>query len=397
MAEQALSEFLVLDLSQEVSGAFCSKLFADYGAEVVKVEPPSGDPLRRYGPFAGDVPHPERGALHLYLNANKKSITLDLNTRTGARLFGDLVLDADVVIETFPPGYLDARGLGWSHLRALRPRLCLVSITPFGQTGPYSTWRATSLTAFAAGGQMSLTGDPDKEPLKSAGHQAFYQAGLHAFVAGLATLYGIQLEDNGQHVDVSVMECQAAVLELYLSGYAYRRDEVPRRRGNILTPLVGLFPAKDGHLGIHAMPRNFPHLARVMGMEWILEDERFSTYRARSQHADELLAFIMDWAAQQSKREAYHRAGAGRGPVAYVHTLHDLFESEHLRQRDYFQTYDHPEAGTLTYPGPVFRLSEGGFAPGRAPLLGEHNAEVYGEWLGLSPAEQARLRAAGVI
>ena len=397
MVDQPLEEFLVLDLSQEVSGAFCGKLFADYGAEVVKVEPPAGDALRRRGPFVNDAPHGETGALHLYLNANKKSITLDLSSPSGARLFGDLTLDADVVIETFPPGYLDGRGLGWPQLSALRPRLCLISITPYGQTGPYAPWGASSLTAFAAGGQMALTGDPDREPLKNAGHQAFYQAGLQAFAGGLAVLLGIALEDNGQHVDISVMECQAAVLEISLPDYAYRRPETPpARRGNTVTPTIGVFPARDGHIGIHAMPRNFPHLARTMGMEWMLEDDRFRDGRNRAAHSDELLAYIMEWAAAQSKQEVYHRAGAQRGPMAFVHTLQDLFESEHLRERAFLQSVDHPVAGRLTYPGPAFQMSDG-YAAGRAPLRGEHNTEVYGEWLGLSHREQTRLRATGVV
>lgn len=320
MGEQALSEFLVLDLSQGVAGAFCGRLFAAYGAEVVKIEPPSGDPLRRYGPFVGGLPHPERGALHLFLNAGKKSVTLDLTTRSGASLFADLVLDADVAIETFVPGWLDSLGLGWPQLRALRPRLCLLSITPFGQTGPYADWKATSLTTFAAGGQMALTGDPQREPLRSAGHQAFYQAGLYAFVAALAVLNGIVLEDNGQHIDISVMECQAAALEHHLPDYAYPRPETaPRRRGSRLPP-----------------------------------------------------------------------SASGR-------TLRDVLETTEAQRQGFFQRLEHPLAGVLTYPGAPFRLNGERPALGRAPLLGEHNAEVYGEWLGIRPLEQVQLRAAGVI
>ena len=322
----SLAALRVLDLSEGVAGSYCAKLLADYGAEVIKIERPGGgDPTRRHGPFAGDQPHPERGALFLYLNTNKKGITLDISQSTGARLLRRLITVSEVMVESYPPGYLAGLGLGYAALSALKPRLVVTSITPFGQTGPYSSYKATNLTAFAAGGQMSLTGEPDREPLKNGGYQAEYQAGLHAFAATAVAAVSADATEVGQHVDISAMECQASALELYLPFYAYLKRDLSQRRGSV--------------------------------------------------------------------------------PVAFVHTLQDLLDSPQLQERQYFQEIDHPQAGRLTYPGPPFRMSglplrqaQGRpWQAGRAPMLGEHNVDIYCGELGLSREELSILRASGVI
>src|SRR3989442_13178081 len=167
-----LSDLRVLDLSDGVAGAYCTKLFAGYGADVIAVEPPSANPLRSHGPFANGPPHRETGALWLYLATNKPSVTLDLESRTGQRLFRRMVEGANVIVESFPPGRMAALGLDFKALTAIKRRIILVSITPFGQTGPRAGWKATNLTSFASGGQMSLTGEPDREPLVNGGYPA---------------------------------------------------------------------------------------------------------------------------------------------------------------------------------------------------------------------------------
>ena len=392
-----LEDLRVLELPCGVAAGYCGKLFAEYGADVIKVEPPSGDPLRRLGPFAGERPHGETGAPWLYLGARKRSVTLDLAQASGQRLFRRMVEEANVIVEGFPPGYLDSLGVGFEALRAIKRRIVVVSITPYGQSGPKAGWRATNLTSFASGGQMSLTGEPDREPLVNGGYQAGYQAGLQAFAAAALAAHQADTTEVPQHVDISAQECMASALELYLPWWAYLKRDISKRRGNVMSGMVGVFPAADGYIGLHIMPRNWPWFARAMGREELIEDPRFRDNYSRLQHNDELEAIVYAWAAGQSAKELYRQAGAARAPIAFVHTLGDLLESEQLRSRGYFHEVEHPLAGSLTYPGPPFRMSEVAWASDRAPLLGEHNREVYCEEMGLSARELSYLRAAGVV
>lgn len=387
----------VLDLSDGAAGAFCTKLFADYGADVIAVEPPGGSSSRRLGPFAGGRAHRETGASWMYLGTNKRAITLDVTTASGRRLFRKMVERANVIVESFAPGTMGALGLGFADLRGIKRRIILTSITPFGQTGPRSAWNATNLTSFASGGQMSLTGNPDREPLVNGGRQAEYQAGLNAFAAAAVAAHNADCYEVPQHIDISAQECMAASLELYLPFWSYLKMDISKRRGNVLSGMVGSFPAKNGHIGIHIMPRNWRWFAEAIGRPELADDERFRTYTARLRHNDELEAIVYEWAASQDAREAYKTAAAARAPVSFPHTIQDLLDSEQLQSRGFFHRIEHPEAGELTYPGAPFRMAVVEWQAGRAPLLGEHNAEFYGEELGLAAGDLARLRAAGVI
>jgi crotonobetainyl-CoA:carnitine CoA-transferase CaiB-like acyl-CoA transferase len=313
----SLSVLRVLDLSEGVAGAYCAKLLAGFGADVIKIERPGGgDPLRRHGPFPDDLPHGEKGALHLYLNAGKRSITLDMGQRSCALMFRRLVEGAEVVVESFPPGHLTGLGLGYESLASIKPRLVMTSVTPFGQDGPYSGYRATNLTAFAAGGQTAVSGESDPEPLKNGGHQAEYQAGLHAFAATAVAAFSADATEVGQHIDVAAMECLATMLEPQVSSWACRKRDIGRRQGSVVSP-----PA----------------------------------------------------------------------------IVQDLLEAPELGARGFFQEIDHPVAGRQTYPGPPFRPEAMPWQGARAPLLGEHNEDIYCSELGLNREELVILRAGGVI
>ena len=397
MPETTLSDLRVLDLSDGIAGAYCTKLFAGYGADVVVLEPPAGHPLRRHGPFVDDRPHRETGALWLYLGTNKRSATLDITTPTGRRLFRRMVEEANVIVESYEPGRMRELGLGFEALRAIKRRIALVSITPFGQSGPHAGWKATNLTSFASGGQMSLTGDPDREPLVSGGYQAEYQTGLQAFAAAAVAAYNADTLEVPNHIDISAQECMASALELYLPWWAYLMRDISKRRGNVLSAIVGIFPAKDGYIATHNMPRNWPWFAKVMERPDLIEDERFKDNFSRLRHNDELEAIVYEWASRQDAKEVSKTAGPVRAPIAFVHTMADLLESEQLRSRDYFKRIDHPVAGELTYPGSPFRMSAVEWCSGRSPLLGEHNEELYCDEMGLSGEDLSRLRAAGVI
>jgi crotonobetainyl-CoA:carnitine CoA-transferase CaiB-like acyl-CoA transferase len=367
--EGPLAGVRVLEVGHLVSAPFAAKLLADYGAQVIKVEPPGGDPARRYGPFPAQPA--ADGALFLYLNTNKQSLVLDLTSAADQERFRRLAAEADLVIENLPPGTLAGWGLGYAELARRNPRLVMVSLAPFGQDGPYAGYAATNLTTLAMGGQLALTGDPDREPLKQAGFQGDYQLGLNGFAAAVIALYGARVSGLGQHVDVAAVECMASTLEHALNTYAYTGRLLAGRRGNVRSATIGLYECADGYLGVHAMPRNLPFLLELMGMPELLKDERFATPAARLQHNDELVALFTAWALGQHKKDVYARAGYMRAPVAYVHTLQDLLDSPQLNARGYWQTVEHPVAGRLTYPGPPVRMSDSPWRVGRAPLLGE--------------------------
>jgi crotonobetainyl-CoA:carnitine CoA-transferase CaiB-like acyl-CoA transferase len=308
-----------------------------------------------------------------------------------------MVEDANVIVESFPPGRMQEFGLSYEALTEIKRRIVLVSITPFGQTGPRAHWKATNLTSFASGGQMAVTGDPDREPLVPAGHQAEYQAGFHAFAAAAVAAYNADALEVPNHIDISAQECMASSLELYLPWWQYLKRDISKRRGNVLSAIVGLFPAEDGHIAVHNMPRNWPRFAEAIGRPELIEDKRFKTGFARLQNNDELEAIVYEWAGRQSAKEVYETAGAALTPIGYVNTLADLLQSEQLRSRDFFQAVDHPVAGEHTHPGPPFRPSNIEWRAGRAPLLGEHNGEVYCDEMGLSQRDLAGLRASKAI
>jgi crotonobetainyl-CoA:carnitine CoA-transferase CaiB-like acyl-CoA transferase len=396
VSAKPLEGLSILELGEGIGGAFCGKLLRDYGAQVIKVErPPDGDPTRRIGPFPGDEPHPEKSALFLYLNAGKKSLTLDLETADGADVVRRLVLETEGVVETFAPGYLSAIGLPFEDLRRRKPRLLMTSITPFGQTGPYSSYLSNNLVSFAMGGQMFMTGDPDREPLLGAGQQADYQAGLHAFAATCLGLYACNYQEVGQWIDISAQECQATMLEFALPWHMYLGVGMGNRRGNQVNALVGVYPTADGYAGIHIMQPQWERFARLMNPA-LLEDERFADMNARLVNNDDLMARVFAWMSEQKREELYHSGQAKRVPVAFVHDVDDLLASEHLNARGFWHQVEHADAGAATHPGPPIRFADFEMEYGPAPRLGEHTEAILAD-IGIGGAEMAAMRERGVI
>ena len=373
---QPLEGLRVLEIGTFVSAPYCGKLFAGYGAEVIKVEPPGGDLSRAHGPFKDGVPHPETSALFLYLNTGKKSVVLDIGAPEGRRQFLELVKTADVVIENFRPADMRRLGLTYETLSAANPRLVVISITAFGQDGPYADYESNNLVAFAMGGQMFMTGTQDGGPLKNGGYQADYQGGLNAFSAGMLAVLAAERDGLGQHVDVSVQQCMAPILEATIPYYTYMGRWAGLRRGNHMASFIGIYPCADGHLGIHIMARNWKPFTDAIGRQDLFDDPRFVTQAARAQNNDDLMAEFYAWAAGETKHDIYRRAGAGRAPIAFVHTMDDLLTSPQLESRGFIQRIDHPVAGEAAYPGPPWWIGPDGWSHQRAPLLGEHTAEV---------------------
>ncbi|MBI2873061.1 MAG: CoA transferase [Chloroflexi bacterium] len=389
MPEGLLSGLKVLDLGRHVAGPYCAKLMAGLGAEVVKVERPGrGDPARRVGPFPGDVPHPEKSALFLYLNTGKKGVTLNLTTPTGRELFKRLVEWADVLVENFSPGVLPSLGLDYPVLAAINPGLVRVSISAFGQTGPHRDHRAQEINLYAAGGLMYITGDLDREPLQEGARLSQYGAGQNAFVAALSAIWGREITGEGQHVDVSIAEYNVSILENLVTMYTYKGDVVVRTGNRGYGRAAwGIYPCRDGHVGIIAAPdHRWPAMAQLMGIEE-LADPRFGTRYGRQQHADEIDARMLPWLLEHDRLEIF-KGGQERGlAFSYVATPEDTLKSEHLRARQFFVPIEHPVAGGLEYPVAPFRASEGELRSGPAPLLGQHNQDVYCRLLGYTPAD----------
>jgi len=383
----ALDGLRVLEIGTFVSAPYCGKLFAGYGADVIKVEPPGGDIARAHGPFKDERPNAETSALFLYLNTGKRSVEFDISSPAGHDALLKLVAQADVVVENFRPADMRALGITYEALRAVNPRIVLVSITPFGQDGPYADYRANNLIAFAMGGQMYITGTDEGGPLKNGGYQADYQGGLNAFSAAMLAILAQERDDEGQHVDVSVQQCMAPILEAGVPNYTFLGRWSGQRRGNHMASFIGIYPCVDGYVGIHVMARNWKPFTETIGRPDLFDDPRFVTQALRVVNNDDLMAEFYGWAAGESKRDLYDRAGKGRAPISFVHTMDDLLVSPQLNARNFLTRLDHPVAGEATYAGPPWWMGADGWRHGRAPLLGEHTDEVLSSIAGLSKAE----------
>ncbi len=395
-AERPLGGLTVLDLTQQVAGPFATRLLAAYGADVIKIERPgSGDPARGAGPFPGYEPHPERSGRFLYLNTGKQSVTLNLKTRAGRALLLELVEQADALVENFAPRVLPALGLDWPALHDANPALVMVSIANYGQSGPYRDFAGTNLTLFAAGGQMALTGEPDREPLVNGGTQALLQAGLHGFSATLAAVYGARARGAGTHVDLSIQEVQAAALEgAGPNALVYGLDAT--RAGNLPRATWGIYPCADGFIGCSCMDQNVPSLLTAIGREDLLESP-FRDQRWRAEHNDEVVALLLGFFVEHTQAELRDLGARHRVAIGVMPTVDQLLAWPGLLEKGFWQDVDHPEAGRQTYPGAPFTIDGGGFALTRAPLLGEHTERVLSERLGLTAAGLSELREHGVI
>jgi benzylsuccinate CoA-transferase BbsE subunit len=402
----ALDGVRVLDLAGP-RGVYCGKLLADLGADVIRVEPPAGDASRRIAPFYQDEPGLERSLFHWHFNANKRGITLDLSTTDGRALFTRLAASAAIVIESFQPGYLDSLGIGYETLRGANPRLVLVSITPFGQDGPYRDYQGEELIAQASGGLLWMCGWPDRPPVMMGGYPALHEASAQAAVGALLALEAAEETGEGLWVDQSA---QAAMpLTLMASMYDYYATGVqrqPRVGAGQINAVNGLFEVADGYIDsrFRGRPRNWEHLLEWMDSKGMAEDlveERWRepAFRARPDNYRHIADVFQRFILQFTREEAMDLGHRHDLTVGAVYTAEDLLREPQLLERHYFVELEHEELGrSFVYPGAPYRLSETPWRlRRRAPLLGEHNVEVYGEELGLSSRQLETLRALGVV
>ena len=400
MAGQALAGLRVLECGEMVAAAYATKLLADLGAEVIKIEAPQGDAARRRGPFPGDLPDPERSGLYLYLNANKRGVALDLTQPRGRALLERLVAGADLLVHNLPPRVMDEIGLSYDALAAHNPRLVMTSITPYGLSGPRRDWQATDLTLWNAGGIAYLNGSPEAEdlpPLAPFGRQAEYQGGLNGTIASLGALFARARTGRGQHTVVSIQESLAAILELTFEYWPYMGLVASRLGRRPIQPLDFL-ECQDGWIFICCVEEHqWQEFVRMIGSPEWAGLEIFADRLSRGANWDALKIFLQEWAGEQRVQEVYHAAQKRRIPFAPVSTMGDLLASDHLKARGFFAVLEPPGTAPITVPGAPYKFSATPWALRRpAPGLGQHTDEVLAE-AGVSPAELSLLRADHVV
>ena len=403
--DSLLPPYRVLDLT-DGQGVFCTKLLADYGADVVKVEPPTGDQGRAKGPFANDDPQIESSLYFLFYNTNKRSIPLDLAMEQGRDIFKRLAAQADVVVESLPVGHMKSLGLDYQALQAANPGLVMASISPFGQTGPWKNFKSADLTPMAASGYMQITGDPDQPPVRLGNEHSHFPGAQYAAVAILAALYHRDmLSGEGQYIDVSLQE---ALITYYTDAHpalAWMQlgQNVTRVGTNstLVIPL-GAFPCKDGWISAGIItPREWDALAawihEVTGNDEILNEQYRGGNQDRAPHIDMITAMFVDFSTRFNAEELFHEGQKRNLVFLPVNDVSALLDDPQLEASHLWSELDHPVVGALKYPLGVFDSEDITPSAAAAPRLGQDNQAIYCGELGLSPQELVTLRAQGVV
>ena len=416
-----LAPYRAIDLTDE-KGFMCGKILADLGADVIKVERPGGDPARRIGPFYHDEPHPEKSLYWLAYNMNKRGITLDIETSDGQELFKRLVKTTDFVIESFDPGYMSSLGLGYPDLEKINPRIIMVSITPFGQTGPYveQGYKVDDMIVWALGGFMFLCGDSDRPPTQISFPQAYLHGAAEAANAAMMALYAREMYGEGQHVDVSIQQSIHTVTQVMMNMWdIYKVISMrgpargyPRPNGTTIRSRY-FYPCKDGWIlllvgggALQSMVLSSQQLVQLMdkeGMASDLKDYDWASHDTSTVRTEQVghmqLDIITPFLMKHTKMEFYKEAVKRKILGCPVQDCKDVSECPQLAAREFFVTVEHPELGdALTYCGPFVKLSETPLTSWqRGPLIGEHNQEVYEKELGLTREQLLNLKQANII
>ena len=411
-----LSPYRVLDLTDEL-GFLCGKVLGDLGADVIKIERPGGDPARSLGPFHGNRPDPQKSLYWFGFNNNKRGITLNLESEKGREIFCRLAVNVDFIIESFLPGYLGNLNIGYGELSRLNPRLVLTSITPFGQTGPYSKFKASDIEIMALSGCMSLTGDPDRPPLRVSFPQSYVWTGSYAAMGALTAHYYREQTGEGQQVDVSA---QACLLWAFSHAHTFwdLNRHLEKRAGSFMTgrSITGakmrvFWPCKDGYLNFIIYGGEAGRRTNQALVEWMdskgmapefLKQKDWKTFdiaQVTQEEIDRMEEPIGHFFAGVTKAEFFKEV-VKREMLGYpVASVKEIFEDPQHRSRNFWQKIEHPELrSAIDYPGGFAKFSEGACQIWRrAPLIGEHNEEIYGRELRMSAAEIAELGKEGVI
>ncbi|MBM3154782.1 MAG: hypothetical protein FJ008_05540 [Chloroflexi bacterium] len=414
-AEGMLQPYRVLDLTDE-KGFLCGKLLGDLGADVVKIERPGGDAARHIGPFFHDIPDPERSLFWLALNASKRGITLDIETHDGQDIFRQLAKSADVVIESSCPGYLDGLGLGYRELSSINRQIIMVSLTPFGQTGPYSAYKGADIVCWALGGKLLLTGDADRPPVQvSQVPHAWLHGSADAAAATAMALYRRTVSGKGQHLDISIQESVEKVA--YLSHLTWTLAHREAWRGGVMrtppfnTVTYFVWPCKDGYIVFYPFTGPMGPLGTrpvvdymdeegmaddfIKGIDWAAIDWG----QTPQAEADKISARFRKFFQTKTKDELFAEAIKRPLLIQPVCTSADVMKNIQLQAREYWQRIANRESGEeLIYPGGFVKASETSCAVRRrAPLIGEHNDEIYGGEQGLPAGKLNKLKEGRII
>jgi crotonobetainyl-CoA:carnitine CoA-transferase CaiB-like acyl-CoA transferase len=393
----ALADLRVLELGTLIAGPFCGQLLGDMGAEVIKIEAPGqGDPMRHWGPQKRGMP----SVWWPVIGRNKKAITLDLRQPEGQRIFKELCRKSDVVIENFRPGTLEKWNCGWPELSAGNPRLILVRVSGYGQTGPYSQRAGYGGIGEAMGGLRYIVGEPDRPPSRVGISIGDSLAAVHACMGTLAALHHRDRTGQGQVVDAAIYESVLNMMESLVTEYD-QLGHVRERSGPILPRIApsNVYPTGDGIVMIGANQDTvFARLAAAMDAPELAHDARFRDHTARGEHQRELDTLIADWTATLTTRDLLDRLERHGIPSGLIYRTADMLEDPHFAAREAIVATQHPHFGTLRMQNVAPRLSA---TPSSirtpAPELGQHNDEIYGQLLEMDQATRSDLRARGVI
>ena len=400
-----LPPYRVLDLTGP-EGVFCGKFLADYGADVVKIEPPGGEAGRFKPPFIGEQESGEGSGYFLFYNTNKKSVTLNINHDSGQQIFKQMILNADVVLESFPVGYMASLGLDYDSLKDLNPNLIMVSLTPFGQTGSWKDYKATDLTLMAASGFMQITGEPDGPPVRQGNEQSHFPGAQYAATSILAALYHRDiLGGQGQYIDISLQE---ALITYYTDAHPalawqFLGENVTRVGTNstLVIPL-GAYPSEDGWIALGIItPREWEALSNwiyeVTGNSEVLNESYKGGNQDRAPYIDIITAMVVDFTSRFSSDYLFHEGQKRNLVFIPVNDVGDLLRDPQLDASNFWYSVDHPETGSIKYPLGVFDSDEVIPQTNPAPALGAHNVCIYIDEMKFTREELKALEDNGVI
>jgi len=405
----------VLDLTDK-NGHLCGRILADLGADVIKIERPGGDPDRSIGPFYQNTRNRDRSLLWFAYNANKRGITLKIDSNEGKQILKKLAGKAEFIIESYPPGYMDKLGLGYSNLRDINPRITYTSITPFGQTGPYKDFKASDLVVMAMSGLLYMTGRPGEAPLRISFPQSFLLAAAHAAAASMVAYFHRETTGRGQHVDVSARECVLWEISNAIPSWNLNQ-KILERAGSYMSGRWAdikqklLWKCRDGYVVFYILSGGFGVKTNRGIVAWLQEEglaselltnvdwSIFDMSKQTQEMQDQMEAPIAKLFSRYTKAELYREALKRKIMLCPVSTARDICENTQLRARNFWVNVDHPEIpAQIAYPGPFARLAETPLATTRrAPLPGEHNLEIYEKELAFSKKELGLLRQSGII
>jgi len=396
---QALSGIRIIDMTHNQAGPACTQILGFLGADVIKLEEPKGGDVARTN--MRDKPDSD-SLFFLVLNANKRSLTLNLKTEEGKGLFRQVVAKSDVLVENFGPGALDRLGLGWEALSRLNPRLIYATIKGFGTYGPYSGFKSFEPIAQAMGGAMCVTGQPDGPPTYVWPSIGDSGTGMHMAIGILAALQQRHATGKGQHVEVAMQDAVVNICRVSLRDHQ-RFGHPPPRTGNQLgrnVPGTTYACAPGGpndYVFIYAQPQMWPAVVEVMGQPELAQDARFKTLEARWQNRQALDAIIEAWTRQRSKHEVMRLMAEAGVPCGACQDTGEVLADPHLAAREMIVDVDYPTRGTYKTVGCPVKLSASPVTVSRPPLLGEHTADLLGALCGLGPGDVERLRRKGVV